>query len=80
MDNRFLDDRSVAAQIMVYMASRAVRQADGSGVFYGSPRQQMERIGTSSGTAYKRLYALGFVRQGTGSKATWIIPKEFMAA
>lgn len=62
------------------MRTYAVRQADGSGHFYGSPRQLMEvpGVSTSSGRLYHGIRSQGIVQYGTRRNAVWVIPPELM--
>jgi len=49
-----------------------------NGIFYGSPREEMEvrGVSVSSGSFYKYLYGLGMKRRGIGRKGQWTIPKS----
>ncbi len=54
-----------------------VRQSR-DGVFYGSPRSIMERVGVSSGEMYKELRRLGFIRSGRAKKGIWPVPVKYL--
>lgn len=61
-----------------HMALHAEPQADGTGIFTGTPRGVMEFHGVSSGPAYRSLYEQGFRRRGRGRNARWSVPSDWM--
>lgn len=48
------------------------------GIFYGSPRKKMEKIGVSSGPLYQALKDKGFIRFGKGKSAKWKISQSII--
>jgi len=54
-----------------------VRKSSG-GIFIGTPRPKMERIGVSCGPLYNNLDVIGIKRYGKGKKAYWHIPKKIL--
>lgn len=64
------------------MVKNAHPQPDGSGLFLGSPRIFMEISGQScsSGTLYRRIYAMGITRNGERKNGRWYIPPALMLA
>ena len=64
----------ILEDVLSYMVNNSV-----NGVFNGSPREEMEQLGVSSGPLYKRLYALGIQRNGRGRNAIWTIPPAVVA-
>ena len=59
--------------VILHMVQNSV-----NGVYYGTPRKYMEKLGGSGGTLYNKLKELGFEQIGKGNKAEWVIPQAIL--
>ncbi|MFN0156618.1 MAG: hypothetical protein ACKVRP_00935 [Bacteroidota bacterium] len=64
---------TVLEKTIRYMVQNAV-----DGVFSGTPRKYMEKIGGSGGGYYNKMKDMGIEQVGKGNKAKWHIPLALM--
>ena len=71
---------SLVERVIEKMVRAAEIMPDNSGLYYGSPRPLMEVPGesVSSGSAYRKLKAMGILPIKNGTNGIWIIPPDIV--